>query len=148
MTRDNDFIGQLEGYLDEYEGNTPLPSGVRDAIRAELPSTRQGAAPWGPTRYIPVSNNVKLGLVAAAVVALAIIGVGLLRPGMNFGNPTPTVTPTPAALPSAGPLAPGTYLMSEPKFTPVPYQFKVPDGWAINADGFIVKHDKESNELG
>ena len=37
MTRNDDFIGQLEGYLEEYEGSTPLPNEVRDAIRAQLP---------------------------------------------------------------------------------------------------------------
>ena len=25
MTRNDDFIGQLEGYLEDYEGSTPLP---------------------------------------------------------------------------------------------------------------------------
>lgn len=148
MTRDDDFIGQLEGYLDEYEGMTPLPAAVRDAIRAELPKTRQDDPPWGPMRHIHRSTNVKLGLVAAAVIALAIIGVGLLRPGMNLGEPTPTVTPSPAALPSVGPLAAGTYLMSGPKFTQVPYRFTVPDGWAITSDGFVVKHHDESTEVG
>ena len=39
MTAHDPFINQLEDYLDEYEGNTPLPEAVRDAIRAELPST-------------------------------------------------------------------------------------------------------------
>ena len=44
MTRDDDdFTGQLEGYLDEYLGSTPLPDEPRDAIRAQLPSIRQTA---------------------------------------------------------------------------------------------------------
>ena len=52
MTRDDDFIGQLEGYLDQYEGSTPLPDEVRDAIRAELPSTQQRPA-WWPAGRCP-----------------------------------------------------------------------------------------------
>ena len=147
MTRD-DFIGQLEGYLDEYEGNTPLPDAVRQAIRAELPTTKQGGPPWRPMRYIHMSSNVRLGLAAAAVVVLAIIGVGLLRPGPNIGNPTPTVTPSLSAQPSAGPLAAGTYLMSDAKFTQVPYRFTVPEGWAITSDGFVIKHQDENTEVG
>jgi hypothetical protein len=100
MTRDDDFIGQLEGYLDEYEGMTPLPGEVRDAIRSELPSTRQSGLRWGQMRYLPMSNNAKLGLAAAAVVALAIIGVGvLLRP--PSGAPIATVVETPSPPPSA-----------------------------------------------
>lgn len=148
MTRDDDFIGQLEGYLDEYEGMTPLSEAVRRAIRAELPATRQGGPRLGSLRYFQVSNTVKLGLAAAAVVALAVIGIGLLRPGPDVGNPTPTVTQSPRALPSAGPLDAGTYLMSDPKFTRVPYEFTVPDGWAITADGFVMKHKDENTEVG
>ena len=45
MTRD-EFIGLLGGYLDEYEGSTPMPEHVRDAIRADLPSTRQRRGLW------------------------------------------------------------------------------------------------------
>lgn len=100
MTPDDDFIGQLEGYLEEYEGLTPLPDAVRQAIRAELPTMRQGGPPWGPMRYLRMSNNAKLGLAAAAVVALAIIGIGvLLRP--PSGAPTATVVETPSPAPSA-----------------------------------------------
>ena len=56
MTRDDDFIGQLEGYLDEYEGSTPLPDEVRDAIRAQLPSTQQRPA-WWPAWRFPEMNS-------------------------------------------------------------------------------------------
>ena len=35
MTRDDRFISELETYLVEYEGSTPLPSSVRDAVRAQ-----------------------------------------------------------------------------------------------------------------
>ena len=52
MTHNDEFIGQLESYLDEYEGSTPLPEDVRDAIRAELPLTRQ-RPPWWPARRLP-----------------------------------------------------------------------------------------------
>ena len=74
MTHNDEFIGQLEGYLDEYEGSTPLPEDVRDAIRAELPLTRQRPA-WWPARRFPEMNNMaKLGLAAAAVVVAALLG--------------------------------------------------------------------------
>ncbi len=47
MTRDDDFIGQLEGYLDEHEGLTPLPAAVRGAVRAQLSTTKQvGLRGW------------------------------------------------------------------------------------------------------
>ncbi len=79
MTRDDDFIGQLEGYLDEYEGSTPLPDEVRDAIRAQLPSTQQRPA-WWPARRFPEMNSfAKFGLAAAAVVDRSPPGLQLPR---------------------------------------------------------------------
>ena len=78
MTRDDDFIGQLEGYLDEYEGSTPLPDEVRDAIRAQLPSINS-ARPGGPRGGCPSMNNrLRLGVAAVAVVAAA-LGYGLMQ---------------------------------------------------------------------
>ena len=86
MTRNDDFIRQLEGYLDEYEGSTPLPSEVRDAIRAQLPSTTQRPA-WWPARRFPEMNNVmKLSLAAAAVVVAALLGYNYLVVP-NVGGP-------------------------------------------------------------
>ena len=41
MNRDDDFIGRLEDYLESFDGVTPLPARVRDAIHADLPRTRQ-----------------------------------------------------------------------------------------------------------
>ena len=40
MTRDDTFVEQLENYLDEYEGLTPLPDLVRDDVRAALREDR------------------------------------------------------------------------------------------------------------
>ena len=79
MTRTDEFIGQLEDYLDDYEGSTPLPESVRDAIRAELPSTHQRPT-WWPARRFPEMNNMaKLGIAAAAAVVAALLGYTLLR---------------------------------------------------------------------
>lgn len=146
MTREDDFIGQLEGYLEQHEGMTPLPPAVRDAVRAQLPRTRQIGPLWGPMRYIHMSANLKLGLAAVAVVAAVIIGVAVVLPRMNVGNPTPTVTPSPAPLPAAGVLDPGTYFM-RPAVTPIRFTFTVPAGWAIDQDAFVSKHRGEPGEI-
>ena len=103
MTRNDDFIGQLEGYLDEYEGSTPLPDEVRDAIRAQLPSTQQRPA-WWPVRRFPEMNSMmKLGLAAAAVVVAALLGYNyLVAPnigGRGLGDPSSS---PPASTPSVG----------------------------------------------
>ena len=79
MTRDDDFIGQLEGYLDEYEGSTPLPDEVRRAVRAQLPSTHQRPA-WWPARRFPEMNTfAKYGLAAAALAIAALLSFQLPR---------------------------------------------------------------------
>jgi hypothetical protein len=168
MTREDDFIGQLEGYLDEYEGITPLPSGVRDAIRAEVPKTRQ----IGPLIRLMRELNImgrpaQLAIAAGAVVfAAAVIGASLLASGVGGpldSTPTPTGTPlplaTPGALPAAGLLEPGTYVMDNPYIDDDPvrscdsgcsdYQsisITVPEGWAIE-NGLIFKHLDQPNEV-
>ena len=43
MSRDDQFIHELERYLDEFEGLTPLPDAIRDAVRAAIPSTSRPA---------------------------------------------------------------------------------------------------------
>ena len=86
MTRNDDFIGQLEGYLDEYEGSTPLPEEVRDAIRART-SFDQSAPSLVAGAEVPQMNNaVKLSLAAAAVVVAALLGYNFLV-GPNVGGP-------------------------------------------------------------
>jgi hypothetical protein len=100
MTREDDFIGQLEGYLDDYEGLTPLPDATRDAIRAQLPRTRQIGSLPGPMRYLSMTMSIpapaRYGLAAAVVVAAAVLGGAFFVGGRNNpGGPGPTASPTP-----------------------------------------------------
>jgi hypothetical protein len=118
MTREDDFIGQVEGYLDDYEGLTPLPDATRDAIRAQLPRTRQIGSLPGLMRYLSMSMSIpapaRYGLVAAAVVAAVALGASVFGLGSNRGTgdsatPTPTSTSTPTSTPEPTPelLEPG-----------------------------------------
>jgi hypothetical protein len=146
MTREDDFIGQLEGYLDEYEGLTPLPYAVRDAVQAELPMTRQIGALPGPIRYLRMSTAMpapaKYGLAAALVAVAALLGATFFSRGGNIGGgPTATPTPTatlaptsavlidPDAVEALDPLAAGTYYVDTP--FPVPVTFDLPEGWRV-----------------
>lgn len=136
MTRDDEFIGQLEGYLDEYEGMTPLPDAVRNAVRAELPSTRQiGWLVWPMRRFHFMNNNfVRFGLAAAAIALVIIVGIQLL-PGPRVGSDA-SPTPSPAATgalsllesPTSGNLPPGRYYLDLPAY-PGRIEFQVPAGW-------------------
>ncbi|MDQ3879491.1 MAG: hypothetical protein M3295_00170, partial [Chloroflexota bacterium] len=101
MTRDDGFIGQLESYLDDYEGHTPLPETVRDAVRAALPRTRQTGSARGPVRYLTMMST-KAGPILIAAVAAAVLivaGGAFLFSGRNVGGPasTPNATPVPSA---------------------------------------------------
>jgi hypothetical protein len=140
MTSQKDFIGRLEDYLDEYEGATPLPESVRDAVRAQLPTTKQIGPLSGPMRYpsmIHMSTAAKYGLVAAVVVAAAVLGAAYFGGGENVGggNATPTPEPSPEVIqPLASghgedgrELAAGTYTAE----LAVPVTFTVPDGWTL-----------------
>ena len=96
MTHNDEFIGQLESYLDEYEGNTPLPEAIRDAIRAELPSTQQRPAWWPARTFSAMNNMAKLGLAAAAVVVAALLGFRFLVPGTGWAGPDRRRLPRPS----------------------------------------------------
>jgi hypothetical protein len=142
MTRDDDFFGHLEGYLDEYEGSTPLPEDVRNAIRAQLPSIKQRPAWWPGWRFPEMNQAMRIALASAAVVAVAVIGISLFR-GMNVGGQdliggSPSPTPEPAVL-SDGPLEAGTYA-TMPFPSPddaIQFTFTVPDGWAAESPGAV-----------
>jgi hypothetical protein len=149
MTRDDDFIGQLEGYLDEYEGMTPLPEPIRDAVRAQLPTTKQLGLLGGPLERFPVMNNnfIRFGVAAAAVVVVAFLLIRFLPGGNVGGEPEPTPTPVPTASPSPmpaanvypdeGPLALGRHPLT---VQGVPLSFSVPTtGWSIDENGYVSK---------
>jgi hypothetical protein len=152
MTREGDFIGQLEGYLDDYEGLTPMPDATRDAIRAQLPKTRQLGSLPGPMRYLSMTMSIpapaRYGLVAAVVVAAAVLGGAYFVGGRNnpggpgsTASPTPTPTSTPEPTPEMiepGAIEPaanldlsfrdlraGTYHVD----LPMRITFTVPAGW-------------------
>ena len=87
MTREDDFIAQLEDYLDAYEGVTPLPDAIRDAVRAKLPSTRQIGPVLGLMRFPAMSNPLKIGIgpVSVGRLVLVIAVTALLLTGMLAG---------------------------------------------------------------
>jgi hypothetical protein len=136
MTRQKDFIGRLEDYLDEYEGPTPLPESVRDAVRAQLPITKQIGPLSGPMRYPSMFNlplAARYGLAAAILVAAAVVGAAYFGGGDNVGGggATPTAAPTPELLEPTSrfdqdrELRAGTYTAE----LPARVTFTVPDGW-------------------
>jgi hypothetical protein len=156
MSTDRETTRIVRSWLrtDEHESADRILGTVLD----RLDTTPQRRATGWRARRLPQMNTVaKLGL-AAAVVAVALIGFSILR-GQNIGGPQladPTTTPTESAVttPSTTPrplpvgeLDPGSYLVTREDWTPVPFSITVPAGWANNAAGFMTKHADEPAEV-
>ena len=87
------------------QGSDQLPEAALDAALDRVETTKQRHAGWLARRINFMNGNaLKLVLVAAAVAAVALLGVRFL-PGMVGGPPDPTPVPTPTAFT----LASGTF---------------------------------------
>jgi hypothetical protein len=151
MSRNDDFIAQLEDYLVMFDGTTPLPDRVRNAIRAELPTARQVRPRSGLLRFFTMLSNAsvpaRVGLATAAIVAVVVLGAALINNDRNQGvGAEPTTAPTaPAASPSpsvaaelltlkAAPFAPCDAADTQPATCVVPGTYRLndwpgPDTW-------------------
>jgi hypothetical protein len=140
VSTDRDVNRIVRSWLDE--GVTVLPDRVLDAVLDQLPATPQRRAVWLVRRF-PLMNNsiVRFGLAAAAVVAIAVIGVNLVPGGGSGAQPTPSPSTSPSAQPSPdlygtqvhdGLLDPGTYAYLDVDHQGFNVRFVVPAGWTWN----------------
>ena len=163
MTARRDPDRLIRTFLDD--GPDELPDHSYDAVRAHIDHTRQRVV-IGPWREPQMSNFARIGIAAAAVLAIAVIGVNLLPgqgPGVGQGPPpaptaAPSATATAAPSPSPlgrflpcgwkGPLDSGTYsFMCRDVVDAERFTFTVPDGWAIDEDSQITKNKDEPGEV-
>jgi hypothetical protein len=144
MSTDRDVNRIVRSWLEE--GVSALPDRVLDTVLDQLPATRQRRAPWPVRRLLDMHIPTRLAVVAAAVLALAVIGVIAIPRGSGVAGPQPSASPTPAptpgpspiALPSTGALAPGTYSIAAGLATPARLIFTIPAGWSTDG-GFVYK---------
>jgi hypothetical protein len=120
MTASRDPDRLIHAFLDE--GLDELPDPVYDAVRDRIEQTRQRAL-IGSWRTPDVNRYLKIGLAAAAVVVIAVVGFQFLgnsdtgSPGASeSAEPSATATPRPSPTPtdpeqSYGPLSEGPYVL-------------------------------------
>jgi hypothetical protein len=100
MTAPNDLDRQLQAFLTD--GPTELPDPSFDAVRDRIETTRQRIV-IGPWRFPDMNKLVPIGLGAAAVVVVILIGIQLLGPPASGGvggapSATPTAPPSPTPI--------------------------------------------------
>ena len=106
MTAPDDLDRQLDAYL--WDGPTALPDPSFDAVRDRVEMTSQRAV-IGPWRLPIIMNKlVPIGLGAAAVIAVLVIGSQLLGPAApsGVGAAPPSAAPSAASSPTAEPSIP------------------------------------------
>ncbi|HEX5578676.1 MAG TPA: hypothetical protein VFY43_03320 [Candidatus Limnocylindria bacterium] len=143
----------LDSWMDQ--GPTVAPSRIAEATRAEIRTIHQRRATswpqatrWPVRRYPRMSKSVSVGLAAAAVLVVAIVGIRFLVPPANVTAPT---SPTPVATPRAllpGALQAGTYV-THPAIFPnqsIGITFTVPDGWRAFDDRSLLPVGEGSSE--
>jgi hypothetical protein len=115
VSTDRDVTRIVRSWMDE--GVTQLPDRVLDLVLDQIPATPQRRASWLARR--PTMNNyARLGLVAAAVLAVVIVGIGLFGKSSDVGpapSPSPSSTlssPSPSPSPITGPIV-GTWATGE-----------------------------------
>ena len=103
MSTDRDVTRIVRSWLED--GTTALPDRVLDDVLDQLPMTSQRRDLWPAWRFQDVNSAFKMGIAAAAVVVVAIIGINLLprSEGVGVGAPSPTLSPTPSPTRSPSP---------------------------------------------
>jgi len=113
VSTERDVERIVRSWLDE--GVNVVPERVLDAVLDRVPATPQRRVSWLARRTPTLNTYSRLGLVAAAVLAVVIVGIGLFGKSLNVG-PAPSPTPSPSASASlvaaSNPLA-GTWLAAE-----------------------------------
>ncbi len=150
-TSDRDVNRAIRSWLreDRHEDVSRVAGAVLDQVDT-IPQRR---ATWWPARRTPTMNKfLAIGLGAAAVIVVLIVGVQLFTsPGTNVGGPgdeltpTATVEPTPSPAADAG-LPEGPFLIldgqiddSADSFPPLTVTIPAPDWYGEVGEGILLK---------
>jgi hypothetical protein len=153
MTASRDPDRLIRAFLDE--GPTDLSDRSYDAVRSHIDPTRQRVV-IGPWREPRMSNIARWVMVAAAVVVVAVVGYNLLPRSGGVGGQLPSPSPSPSptlvvsVLPSGGPLAAGSYSITDAEWTGGSRMtLTVPAGWTIptSTDAIVIKNEGKPGEV-
>ncbi len=144
MSTDRDVTRIVRSWLsaDEHES----ADRVLDAVLDQLDTTPQRRATWWPARrFLPMSNPMRWGVVAAAAAAV-LIGIFFVSGNARFGigssspSPSPSRTaapsPTPVesgSLPQSGFVIQGSYTIADP--FPIQLGLEIGPDWAMWSAG-------------
>jgi hypothetical protein len=148
MKPDRDATGIVRSWLEN--GVTQLPDRVLDDVLLEIPAIPQRQRSRGGATLPELNRAAQVGLAAAAVLVVVLMGLAVFSGGRGLGgpigSPSPTQTPTPMALPQDQiSLEAGAYVIGDP--FPVRVTVEVPDGWTSCTYGPVeggVCRDDES----
>ena len=137
-TSDRDVNRAIRSWL--HEDRHEDASRIAGAVLDQVDTTRQRRTRWWLAWRTPHMNKiVGFAGTAAAVVAVAVVGINLLPGGgSGTGGSQPSVSPTiapsatpqasPVALPLSGPIEAGTYLIRNGTSS---FRVTIPEGWDI-----------------
>jgi hypothetical protein len=142
MSTDRDLDRIVRSWMDE--GVNALPDRVLDLVLDQIPATPQRRPSWLARRFPILTTYARFGLVAAAVVLAAVIGIGLFGRSVGGPPPSPTPSPTPAPLRGGQVLEAGTYRVTV--LGTGDATITVPAGW-LAYDNFSVNNNGASPTL-
>ena len=149
MSADRDVTRIVRSWLheDAYED----ADRILDLVLDEVDTTAQRQDSWLARRFPPMNNNiVRVGIAAAVIVLVVIVGINFL-PGPNTGSspeatPSPSAQSSPVSLPfttASNSLEAGRYRLLGETWAPVDLTLTVPAGW--NQDSLGVAKNPDSD---
>lgn len=120
------------------EGEDQLHDQVYDAVRAEIERKGQRVV-IGPWRTLAMNKFVAIGLGAAAVIVILLVGIQQLGQPNVIAPPVESATPEPTPIPSVAPSVP-----QSPPEVGVTYDGPIPVGWTQDSVGSVPYPDDEA----
>jgi hypothetical protein len=136
MSTENDVARSLRSWLREERHEDA--GRVLDVVFDLVPTAPQRSPSWLARRFPPMNTATRLGLAAAAVIVLALVGIKVLPGSSLFGGP-----PAATCAPTLEPNLHGQACLSRGRYEvdptlPVSVTVAVPDGWSAGGSWIVM----------